>query len=67
MAAGAGSVAVAGPGISSGAFSGSQGVCPGTITGTRCSAAAGVYSYTLTVFDQGGAVVDQRTVTLTLR
>ncbi|MGQ0804585.1 MAG: RNA polymerase sigma factor [Actinomycetota bacterium] len=67
VSAGAGTVAVSGPGISSGAFSGSQAVCPGTVTGGRCASAMGVYSYTLAVFDQGGAVVDQRTVTLSIR
>ena len=67
VSAGAGTVAVSGPGVASGAFSGSQAVCPGTINTGRCSSPPGVYSYTLTVFDQGGAVVDQRTVTLSIR
>jgi RNA polymerase sigma factor (sigma-70 family) len=64
---GAGTVSVSGPGLSSGAFSGSQGVCPGSVRSGWCTPGIGDHVYALIVRDQGGAVVDQRTATLTTR
>lgn len=49
---------------------GSQIVCPGTVTNTSsvqvCSAAAGTYTYTLTVTGTDGKVLVTKTATLTL-
>ena len=67
VSGGAGTVSVSGPGVSSGAFSGSQGVCPGTVESGWCTPGIGDHVYALVVRDQGGAVVDQRTATLTTR
>lgn len=64
---GAGSVSVSGTGVSSGAFSGSQPLCPGGMnTGFDCLRAQGTHNYTLTVFNQAGAVVASRSGTLTI-
>jgi hypothetical protein len=62
VSGGAGTVSVNGPGLSSGAFSGSQGVCPGSVRSGWCTPGIGNHVYVLIVRDQGGAVVDQRTV-----
>jgi RNA polymerase sigma factor (sigma-70 family) len=63
------SVSISGPGLSSGAASGSQRVCPGTVVtdaagNTYCVAPVGTYTYTLTVTGPGGSV--QRSATLTV-
>jgi RNA polymerase sigma factor (sigma-70 family) len=63
------SVSISGPGLSSGAASGSQRVCPGSVITaadgtTYCVAPAGTYTYTLTVTGPGGTV--QRSATLTV-
>jgi RNA polymerase sigma factor (sigma-70 family) len=63
-----GSVTVSGPGFSSNAPSGSSPrLCP-TASGAAWSvcSAAGSYPYTLTVRDESGAVVAQRSATLTV-
>jgi hypothetical protein len=65
---GGASVTVGGPGFSSSAPSGaSPRLCP-TASGAAWSvcSAAGSYTYTLTVRDGGGAVVAQRSATLTV-
>lgn len=64
--AGAASVQVSGPGVSSTATSGSQPVCPGLELRGECSAASGVYTYELVARNASGTVVLDRTTTLTI-
>ena len=62
-------VAVQGPGFSSGALSGaSPRICPNQPAGSWsvCTAAPGVYTYTLTLYDGLGTPVLVRTATLTI-
>ena len=62
--AGASSVSVTGPGLSSSAASGRQGVCPGTVVSSVCRAPAGTYTYRLTATGPGGTV--ERTASVTV-
>ncbi len=62
--AGASSVSVTGPGLSSSAASGRQGVCPGTVVSSVCRVPAGTYTYRLTATGPGGTV--ERTASVTV-
>lgn len=69
-ASGGASVVVSGPGLSSTAASGTMPVCPGQIVGGRgsqaCRATPGQHTYTVTVYDTNGAMVAQKSATLTI-
>ena len=65
---GAPAATVLGPAVNTTTLQGSQPVCPTAVnTGGFCTAGRGAYTYMLQVKDASGQVIDQRTVTLTVR
>ena len=59
---------VLGPAVNATTLQGSQPVCPTAVNaGGFCTAGRGAYTYVLQVKDASGQVIDQRTVTLTVR
>ncbi|MCC7078280.1 MAG: sigma-70 family RNA polymerase sigma factor [Acidimicrobiia bacterium] len=55
---GEGSVEVTGAGVSSGSFSGSEALCPGSLDAPLCYTTPGWYAVTVTVYDADGEPVD---------
>ncbi|MEL7208234.1 MAG: hypothetical protein AAGK32_08405, partial [Actinomycetota bacterium] len=64
---GGGTVELTGPGLLLTAPTGTQAVCPGAVQGGVCISPPGTYDYVLHAYDDTGAEVDVRTMTLTVQ